>query len=244
MSDRGILFFNLLIFKKLHSINKKMKSFFHTALALILISLSLNSYSQDYPYDSPNASSSTDTVDTLPKETPSDSRPESLGAKPEPARSLKRFSFRLGGNYSFIQVPSDAGSELTKGFGLEAVLGLGWDFRFYPAFVEFETGYRKHFLGNAEPFHIIPLGFGTYFRTRTGARSFFKYGFKGGLDFRYASYVNTNGSTRLSWGLVPHWGLALQWEFGLFVIEPFVYLNRIQPNMNFISGGLRTGLRF
>jgi hypothetical protein len=213
----------------------------HVFLGAVLI-YSTNSLAQEYPYDNPTAPEPTDTQSVLPKESPSqDSR--SL-VQNTPARSVTRLSFRVGGNWAFFQVPQETGSLSESGFGIEGIFGIGWDFRFYPAFVELETGYRMHFIQADEPFHIIPLTIGTYFRTRIGARSTFKWGFKGGLDFRYSSFVNTSGLTQLDWGIVPHWGLAAQWELGSLLIEPFVYINRIQKDFMFLSGGLRTGLRF
>jgi hypothetical protein len=199
---------------------------------------------QDYPYDNPAKPTTTDTQAVLPKETPLDAKSSVLGPKNEPIRSLVRYSMRFGANWSYFESPGILGTNSTSGFGLEGIVGIGWDFRFYPAFLEFETGYRQHFLTATNPFHIVPVGFGTYFRSRLGARSILKYGFRGGLDIRYATYTNGLGGSSLSWGVLPYWGLGLQYEMGSFVIEPFVYFNRIQTSMNFVSSGLRTGLRF
>jgi len=214
--------------------------------------LSPSLLAQDYPYDDVELKRE---EGAIPVEKITDETQEEVSTAPGTVKKLRkklpplfRLSLKAGGNFSFFQSPSVADTALTdsvNGFGLDALVGAGWDLPYQPLFIEFESGYRNLFLTENSSLHVIPLSFGIAYRNRIGRRSLLRLGLRPSLDFQIQDTTDeVSGLASSSFALVPTMGFFMTVEIRSFLIEPSVTIIRIQSQRSFISTSLRLGYRF
>ena len=206
--------------------------------------ISCFSIAQDYPYDD------TSLRNVKPEKTPKESDVQTPTKTATNLRtpSLFRLGIKLGANFALLQSPTqdDATTTVnTTGFGAEGLVSFNWDLAYQPLSLEFETGYKNYLLSTGTSLHALAMGFGTYYRIRSGTRSLFKIGAKSSAELRLQNSVDPDtGVNSTQWGWFPGIALSTQFEIDHLAFEPLVQINRIESGASFVAFAFRVGMLF
>lgn len=198
--------------------------------SLFLILLFSNTVvAQEYPYED------------LPEEFPVEviNPSQSKESKKIRGKALFRWGIKAGVNYTFFSGTQYSGF---SDYGYEGALSGGWDLAGQPIFLELESGYRYTIATHRSgPLSIIPVRFGTFYRSRLGDTSMWKVGVGPSFDVRIIFEKNSSSS---DWALVPSSFLSFVFESSGWLAEMVFNIHRFSGNDYFMSGAFRTGLRF
>ena len=149
----------------------------------------------------------------------------------------------LKGGVNFSKIDDGLGNT-DSGLGYEAAIGLAFDYKYFPLYLELESGFKQLIteLEDASV-SVIPFRFGVFYKRKIGKNSAIMPGLISAVDLVITETKGTSG-TEQNTNMIAAFGASVMLNWKPIILEPGVQFYAFGKNRGFYNFFGRLGVSF